>query len=543
MKIAQKPKFLPGFINFSTDPEEFDVDEYLSRAVPDPEMLKYPETRRELTRANPLLFALLYLSEHLQDLEGQFTGFSHFHLSLYKWASATWHQKSNLKDARDAFIAPRGAAKSTMTVLILPMWAACHGFIRFIAAYSDSETTIKNHIDTFKKELKENPLIKEDYPKMYLGKQVWNTDEGGEQGEVRDTAMFLKTAGGFIFAAKSISSNSLGLKVGARRPDFIVLDDVERQGGDYSPLQAEKRRQSIVGGILGQSKPLGARVVLIGTNLMIGSMIDGMIKYSKGEDAHPWVEEENFRVHWYRPFLINPDGSKRSMWPSVWPTSFLLEEEGKESFAVDFDSQPIATGGSYWATADFTNGMLPKHKISFGILSIDPAVTSTRKSDFTAMAVVYYSRELDKYEIVHVNQAKLTPAQIRERAEGLCQTYPEITSIYIETTQGGDTWKEILGRIPVKIVQEKPSLSKEMRASRALNVYQTVQEDGTRRAIHRTKFPDLEAQMKAFPNVGHDDLVDSVTQAICAVEGRLREEDKGRSRRGVVAGHANRLRR
>lgn len=541
MKIDQKPRALPGFINFSTDPEEFDVDEYIKKAVPDPEMLKHPETRRELTRANPLLFAMLYLPQHLSGDDVGMT-FSKFHLDAYKWAALTWHIRPGLKDARDAFLCPRGAGKSTTLFLTLLMWAACHGFVKFVAGYSDSESTVKNHFDTFKTELKENALIKADYKKMYLGKQVWESGEGPAEGEteVRDTAMFLKTAGGFIFAVRSISSNSLGLKVGARRPDFILLDDIERAGGDYSPVQAEKRRQSIVGGILGQSKPQGARVVLVGTNLMIGSIIDGMIKYARGEDHPEWIEEENFRVHWYRPFIQNPDGTKRSMWPDMWPTEFLLAEEGKESFAVDFDNQPMATGGAFWESGDFQLGTIPKNLISFGLLSIDPAVSSTRKSDYTAMAVIYYSRELDQYEVVHSMQAKLTPAQIRERAEALCMAYREVTSIYIETTQGGDVWKELFKGVPLKIIAVKPTLSKEMRASRALNVYQTVKESGDRRVLHRTKFADLEAQMRAFPNVGNDDLVDSVTQGICAVEERLREEAK-RHGRGPVAGRTNRL--
>lgn len=543
MQVDQRPRFQPGYIPFSTDPEIFDVDEYLSRAIPDKDMLKYPETRRALTKANPLLFALLYLTNHLS---GDQTGisFSKFHLDLYKWASATWHMRPGMKDARDAFLAPRGSGKSTTLFLTLLMWGACHGYVKFVAGYSDSESTVRNHFNTFRDELKENALIKEDYPKMFLGKQEWSKQEtdGDQPGATVDTSMFFKTSGGFIFAVKSISSNSLGLKVGARRPDFILLDDVERAGGDYSPLQAEKRRLSITGGILGQSKPQGARVVLVGTNLMIGSIIDGMIKYAKGEDAPQWIEEENFRVHWYRPFIFDSDGSKRSMWPAMWPTQFLLDEQHKETFAVDFDNQPMATGGAFWTNDDFQYESIPRNLISFGILSIDPATTSTRKSDFTALAVVFYSKALDRYEVVYSAQAKLTPAQIRQRAESLCTSYPEITSIMIETTQGGDTWMEILKGIPVKIVQEKPSQSKEMRANRALNVYQTIKDDGKRRAVHRVRFPDLEAQMKAFPKVGNDDLTDSVTQVICAVESRIREENKHKGRKKLVAGRSNRLR-
>ena len=543
MKSTQTPQALSGFVSFETDPWLFDLDEYLARAIPDKEMLLYPETRRELTRANPLLFALLYLPHHLKNAQGEIS-FNLMHLQLYRWAATQWHIPPNLKDARDIFAAPRGAAKSTMITLILPLWAACFGFVKFIGAYSDSESTITNHITTFKTELKSNALLQQDFPGMSLGKHQWTKEEvssaeGG--GEIKDQALFFKTYSGFIFAAKSISSNSLGLKVGARRPDLLILDDCERQGGDYSPLQAEKRRQSIVGGILGQSKPLGARVVMIGTNLMIGSIMDGALKYAKGEEAPGWIEEEGFSVTWWRPFIKRDDGSKQSMWPAVWPTEFLLAEEGKESFQVDFDSQPIAVGGAYWASDDFEYGTIPQEKVSFGILSIDPATTSKRKSDYTAMAIVFYSRELDRYEVVASLQAKLTPSQQRARVESLLSAYPEVTSIYIETTAGGDLWKELFKGIPVKIIEVKPSVSKEMRASRALNVYQTIQPDGSHRVLHRSRFPDLEQQMKAFPNVGNDDLTDSVTQAVGAIEDRVKVDKTKRP--GLVAASSNRLRR
>lgn len=545
METHQKAKFLTGYVPFSTDPYVFDVDDYIQRAVPDPEMLKYPETRRELTRANPLLFAMLYLPHHLKTPTGEMT-FSKFHLDLYKWASATWHIRPGLTDARDAFLAPRGAGKSSTLFLTLLMWAACHGFIKFVAGYSDSESTVKNHFDTFKEELKENALIMRDYPRMNVGANTWTKDEIDAEGmtTVKDTAMFLKTSGRFVFAVRSISSNSLGLKVGPRRPDFILLDDVERAEGDYSVLQAEKRLESITGGILAQSQPAGARVVLVGTNLMIGSIIDGMIKYSQGHESAPgWIKAANFRVHWYRPFIRRDDGSKQSFWPGMWSTEFLLDQEKvNDKFGMNFDNQPQAKSGAFWEEKDFEYGSIPKHLISFGILSLDPAVTSTRKSDFSAFAVVLYSKALDRYEVAYSYQAKLTPGQIREKVEQLCSNYPEITTVYIETTQGGDTWMEILKDIPVRVKQEKPKVSKQMRAEWTLNVYQKINSDGSRGCLHRTKFVDLEAQMKAFPHTGHDDLVDSVTQAVCVVEAKKREDGKNKRRRPLKAASLNRRR-
>ena len=541
---AVKATFLPGFVPFSTNPEKFDVDEYIKRAIPDGDLLKFPETRRALTKANPLLFALLYLPHHLKNAQGEIS-FSRMHLEMYRWAAATWHQKPGLYDCRDAFICPRGAGKSSMLMCLLPVWASCHRFVHFIAGYSDSEGTIKNHHATFKTELRENELLREDFPWMRLDKAATDAmeAEGQAAGDVTDTAMMLKTIGGFIFAVKSISSNSLGLKVGSRRPDLIALDDVERQGGDYSPKQAEKRRLAIVGGILGQAKPLGARVVLVGTNLMIGSIIDGMIRKVKGEEYPEWIDEEEFKVHWYKPFIVGDDGEKRSMWPAVWRTEDLIAREHTESFAIDMLNEPMAKGGSFWEREDFQYGSIPMNQVSFGVLSIDPATTSTRSSDYTAMAVVLFSRSLMRYEVVYSHQMKLTPKEIRLKVEDLITMYPEITSVMIETNQGGDTWAEILRGIPVKMNQVKAVVSKEMRAQRTLNVYQTIAPDGLPRVLHRKRFPDLERQMCAFPAVGHDDLVDSVTTAVYEIENVLLQQRAKGGRRPMVSKVGNYRRR
>lgn len=540
MQAKQHWQPLKGFVDFSTDPYEFDLDEYLAKAVPDPEMLKHPETRRALTRANPILFALLYLPHHLRDAQGEIH-FSRFHLSLYKWAAGFWHQKPSLYNARDVFIAPRGAAKSTMTMLLLPMWASCNKLISFGAAYSDSESTVTNHLNTFRSELKQNELIYSDFPWMRLGKAAAEEHmaETGNEAEMKDTALMIKTVGGFIFAVKSISSNSLGLKIGARRPDAIFLDDCERQGGDYSPMQAEKRRMAIVGGILGQSKPLGARVVMIGTNLMIGSIMDGMIRKVKGEEYPEWIDEEEFKVHWFKPFITRADGNKQSMWPGVWETQDLLAREHTESFAVDMLNEPMAKGGSFWEREDFSYGSIDTRDVSFGVLSIDPATTSTRDSDYTALAVVLYSRLKRRYEVVYSHQQKLTPKQIKLKVEDLISMYPEITSVLIETNQGGDTWMEILAGVPVKVNQVKATVSKEMRASRTLNVYQTIAQDGLPRVLHRMRFPDLERQMCAFPAVGHDDLVDSVTTAVFEIEQMVATQRAKGGRRPMVQSVGN----
>jgi hypothetical protein len=124
---------------------------------------------------------------------------------------------------------------------------------------------------------------------------------------------------GFVFAAKGIDASSLGMKVGAQRPDLLLLDDVEPDEAQYSVYQAGKRLKTITDAIL----PLNiyARVVLSGTVTMPGSVTHQLVRWAKGErdDANAWVGDEKFRVHHHLPIEQRPDGTERSVWPQKWP--------------------------------------------------------------------------------------------------------------------------------------------------------------------------------------------------------------------------------
>ncbi len=89
-----------------------------------PKLLAIPEGRIELTKYDPMLFALLYLPHHLKNMDDELT-LSEFHWDLAEYGK-TWINKPTApKQNRDAFIAPRECGKSTWIFLIL--WVVVHG--------------------------------------------------------------------------------------------------------------------------------------------------------------------------------------------------------------------------------------------------------------------------------------------------------------------------------------------------------------------------------------------------------------------------------
>lgn len=506
----------------------FVLDDYLRQF--DPRMFAVAECRRLLTRLDPLLFALVYLPHHLRGAEtGERITFSEFHTSVaeqaLQWALPDLEPAAN----RDCYVGPRNVGKSTWFFLILPIWAAAHGHRKFIAAFADSGAQAEQHLASFKLELENNDLLREDFPDLCTPKK---TRTGGA---VANRQSMYMAESGFVFGAKGIDSSSLGMKVGKRRPDLLVLDDIEPDESNYSPYQKEKRLSTLLDAIL----PLNvyARVVLVGTVTMPGSIVHDLVKTitKPGEEAPDWIADENWRVHYY-PAIVTDDetGAQRSLWPAKWSLEWLRSIAHTRSYKKNYANDPMARDGVYWNEEDIVHHELPA--LTHQIITIDPAVTSKGTSDYTAIAVIAYSAHHQRVVVRAGWAIRIQPgAPLRMRLLGILDLYPETRGIVVETNQGGDTWKaSVLTGMPVPVRTVHQTEPKEVRAARLLNWYQTkpaiprrpgAPKTPTQSAaaagpaspyadlpyvVHEKPIPQLEEQLVGFPNSAHDDLVDAV---------------------------------
>jgi phage terminase large subunit-like protein len=171
-------------------------------------------------------------------------------------------------------------------------------------------------------------------------------------------------------------------------------------------------------------------------------------------------------------------------------------------------NRPINTDGTFWTNQDIV--IEPIEDFGNTIISIDPAVTKGKVSDFTGISVL--SRgvdELGKENIYvrHAEQVKMSPSEIAARVAALVDNY-DVGVLYVEVNQGGDLWKDVFKNIPAKYRSKNQSLSKQIRAGKALNFYQQG------KVRHTEHFPVLEEQMYSFPKLSHEDVLDSVVSGI-----------------------------
>ena len=477
----------------------------------DPRLLESPEGRRALCEADPMMFALIYLPHHMKDDEGRIT-FGEHHFKWFDHAKKWMDPAPRFREYRDAYLAPRASGKSTFWFLILPLWWAAYGYSTFLAAFADSGTQAELHLMSFKRELDENTLLREDFPDLCEPKKK---ARGFVEGDSKGMRL---CANGFIFMAKGVDASSLGMKVGAKRPDTILLDDIEPDETNYSIYQMEGRLTTITDAIL----PLNerARVVLSGTVTMPGSITHQLVKKAAGwvdeENEFGWIDDQNFNVHHQMPIEENGDGSRRSFWPDKWSLEDLEKIEHTRSYQKNFLNNPMAVDSDYWTMDDFTYGDVDF--CSSTILSIDGAVTTKKDSDYTGLAVVGLSparrtssgKQPARCVVKYARAVKLKGDPLRSLVLSILESFPEIRGILVETNQGGEMWLDTLHGMPVKIYTVHNLEKKESRAGRLLNLYQM----SPTRVLHVDKIPRLEEEMINFPKGANDDLVDAVGNAV-----------------------------
>lgn len=495
-----------------TNSQTFNLHTWLSQY--DPRLFADPKLRRTITKYNPLLFAIVYLAHHLKT-DGQIS-FADPH---FRWArqARSWAVNTpELLADRHVFVAPRDTGKSSWWFLILPTWAAAHGHKRFIAAFAHSGTQAESHLYTFRSELSENQLLRQDYPGLCYPARRSN-------GQITDNLQMWRSRDGFAFTARGIDAANLGLKEKDRRPDLLLCDDMEPDEASYSIYRMGKRRGTLIEAILPMN--LRATVILVGTVTMPGSIVHQCVEHAAGVSVEEnketeWVVQERFQVHHQHPIPTNPDGSERSIWPAKWPLQFLQSIRHTRTYAKNFANSPLGIDGGYWSMDDFTHERWDG--ATRQILSIDPTITTTTRSDPAGLAVVsYYPQRLAepaagrrnptvipaRCSVDYCRSVRAVGETLRAAVLRLLTAYPRIRLVLVEGNQGGDNWHAVLHDLPlgVKLRVVWSTEPKEVRAADLLELYQHQ----PTRVGHSQKLPSLEQQMCIFPR-GHDDEVDAV---------------------------------
>lgn len=191
------------------------------------------EMRRRIASKGPYEFAQVYLPhllvaqddvydkdpEEYDDAKviiaaGTTVEASEFHHMLYEAAKAPKANK-----AREAWVAPRGFAKSTAITICVLFWAAFK--LRwFVLWTSETASQVEELVASIIDEIEAGGPMTEDFPHM-----LPKLDPNGRPVKFNDRDVVL--ASDFRLSARGAQKATRGLRRGAKRPDVIICDDAE----------------------------------------------------------------------------------------------------------------------------------------------------------------------------------------------------------------------------------------------------------------------------------------------------------------------------
>ena len=206
---------------------------------------------------------------------------------------------------------------------------------------------------------------------------------------------------------------------------------------------------------------------------------------------------------------------------SKWPLTFLESIEHTRAYAKNYANDPLGADGDYWALEDIqraqTLGATFLPGATRKIVSVDPAVTTKKSSDYTGIAVIAWTppppgtRGVGRCTVLEVRQVKKAGAELRIDVLDTVVRHGA-GGILVETNQGGDLWRTIFWGMPVRVKTIHQAEQKEVRAAAVLDDYQRGRV--AHAPVAGQSLADYEGQMVAFPRAPHDDLVDAAGSGI-----------------------------
>lgn len=458
--------------------------------------------RRTITRESPIRFALTYLPGFITNRRTKLISLSDAHLAMARSALQWMYPHPQ----RDAWVLPRGGAKTTWLYVILPAWALAHGHRKFFLSFAWTKEQAEGHLAKLRHQLDVNERLLGDFPELRKVK-------GAGTANTKATV----TVSGATLAARGLKGTTLGISdLDAQRPDLIIGDDLQPEPEDHSPEIKRAIESRVVHGIL----PMGDEttvVTLAGTTTMAGCLMDDVVRATlptehKDYRVADWVSAHHFRPHYFPAILDEGLPTERSLWPSRWSLAELHErqEADPQDYAFNYSNRPEEAGiRGYWTREliRYDTRIQPVRRLLYA----DVAMSRKARSDLTALVLLGVDAS-GRYAIIeHAEMCQMPGRELVERFWALTAAYPEtLHEWWVEGNQGCEEWFDTFGAVPagVKLDIEYVGAHKADRIIWALAQYQ-------RRAVFHRHPLVIEDQMVNWtPSSKRDDGMDALAGAL-----------------------------
>ena len=325
--------------------------------------------------------------------------------------------------------APRGHAKSTAITFTYALANLVFGVRDFVLIVSDTESQAIAFLKTIKKELQENDGLQQSFK---IRKFIKDTE----------TKFILELENGkeIIGCARGAGQSLRGVKEGHRRPNLIIIDDLENEETVASKEAREKLRNWFFGALI----PMGSTYCLF---RMVGTVLHN--------DALLERLQKNPEWHCIKDEAHNDDFST-ILWPERFPKEYWLKQmsmfkaEGKyDTYLKEYRNRPVTDDTTFYRKQDFKpmdpeDWAQPLVYYATG----DYAISEKEKADFTVFCVAGMNA-FGKMFLVDVRKIKKDTLGIIDEMFSIQERYkPEIFAV--ETMMVEKTIAPILNMEMVK---------------------------------------------------------------------------------------------
>lgn len=394
-------------------------------------------------------------------------------------------------DRKVAIAAPRGHAKSTTITHTCSIASCLFGASKYVVIVGSTFEEASQFVQNIKAELEENEDLHE----------VFGTPKF-ERDTLDDIIVRMGDAY-FRIRAKGSGQKVRGMKWGSKRPDLIVVDDLEDDEQVMNAERREKLRTWFVNALL----PMGSydvKVRVVGTILHFDSLLERLLN-------DPTWKSRRYRAH--KDF----DDFSEILWEERFTEEELRSIRGSfiaqgnpEGYAQEMLNYPISAENAYFNKGDFLvspDGVQNGNLIYYA--AADLAISQKDKANPTAI-VVGGLDEMGFFHVVDVRKGRWDSEEIIRELFSVHKRYkPEMFGI--ERTHVAQTIGPFLNKrmretgVYLNIVDLQPIGDK---SSRARNM-QAMMRTGV---VHFDKSAEwygaLEEEMLRFPKGANDDQVD-----------------------------------
>lgn len=392
------------------------------------------------------------------------------------------------------FAAPRGHGKSTIISFILPLYLIVHKRTRFLVLCSNTAMIARQFLLEIKRSVEGNEMLR-----LVYG--IMPGDTIGETWTQNECVIAFNDGSKTRVIARGTGAQIRGLKLGAARPDLIIIDDMEDKKLVSTAVQRQKAWDWLMQDVIPTLDPKSGFWLFLGTILHRESLLSKLLQMAQNSNDYAWRKYQSIE-------------NGKPLWESRFSFEKLNEIReliGGRAFQTEYQNNPEDSESALWSRdiIDSTRVQNSPLDLSYIVVGVDPSVGGNAECGIIVAGI--------KDEHVYIladYSIKGPPDKWAKRAIDAYQTFNANKIIY-ETNQGGALIPAIFAKYDDQILTQgvRASRGKFTRAEPISISYQQG------KVHHCGRFDLLEDQMCTWqPGLESPDRIDAMVWSVTSLQ-------------------------